>query len=616
MQMNEVLRAVAACRCSTEEESQKDALINQVKEAKACIASKGWVLVDTYVEAKSGTTTKGRQEYNRLFQDISTDKFDIIVAKSQDRLMRNVKDWYLFVDELVKNHKQLFLYLENKFYSPDDALITGIKAILAEEYSRELSKKINNAHKHRQQEGKVLSITNATYGYKKLKDKSVVIDDDESVLIEKIFTYAAEGYGSTVISQLVYKDGFRSRKGGAIAPSVIRNIIRNPIYTGTAVLNKKHFDFNTKKVVANPESEWIIHKGAAPRIVSDGLFNKANESLKMRSTFARLELRNTSKNQYGFSGLIVCGLCGAKYNRAIRSTAKTKSLVEWKCSTYIKAGRNHAANIERKLGEQIIPGCNNVHLNEQKMYSMLETLYANGVENDNNEKLLKTTMQILDKALKGEGSNNFKNIENQKMKLMQRKDALLDKLLDGVITNEDYKDKQKLLEDQINELDKKLQGKEEELKDISAIKHRLEEIEAVLKNSIINNVKIDEMIKNIKEIRVFPEKLEIYFDSFDIERLKVDQQLIQQIEDAMKLVVPNTCTTTPRPDIEQEKSMILEYLEKNPKSTVKEMAASMNLPLSRVLRRVNELKTEKRLRYSTPNGKGYWIILEACREGQ
>ena len=28
--------------------------------------------------------------------------------------------------------------MERKFYTPDDALITGIKAILAEEYSREL----------------------------------------------------------------------------------------------------------------------------------------------------------------------------------------------------------------------------------------------------------------------------------------------------------------------------------------------------------------------------------------------------------------------------------------------------------------------------------------------
>ena len=73
------LRAVTYNRCSTEEESQKDALIKQVQESKNCIREQGWQLVDTYVEAKSGTTSKGRGEYNRLLQDLETDKFDIIV---------------------------------------------------------------------------------------------------------------------------------------------------------------------------------------------------------------------------------------------------------------------------------------------------------------------------------------------------------------------------------------------------------------------------------------------------------------------------------------------------------------------------------------------------------
>ena len=63
--------------------------------------------------------------------------------------MRNVKDWYIFVDKLVVNGKKLYMYLDGDFYTPDNALITGIKAILAEEYSRDLSKKLNNANKRR-----------------------------------------------------------------------------------------------------------------------------------------------------------------------------------------------------------------------------------------------------------------------------------------------------------------------------------------------------------------------------------------------------------------------------------------------------------------------------------
>ena len=102
-------RAVIYCRCSTEEESQADALRNQVLESEACIREQGWVLADRYVELKSGTTTKGRTQYNRLFADLVSDKFDIIVIKSQDRLMRNVKDWYLFLDRMLSHGKRLFM---------------------------------------------------------------------------------------------------------------------------------------------------------------------------------------------------------------------------------------------------------------------------------------------------------------------------------------------------------------------------------------------------------------------------------------------------------------------------------------------------------------------------
>ena len=108
--MNQQIRAVAVCRCSTEEESQKEALLQQVREAKQCIQEMGWYLVDTYVEAKSGTTIKGRKEYTRLLEDMVTNKFDIIVIKSIDRLMRNTKDWY-FIFRLFTTKSKTLIYV-------------------------------------------------------------------------------------------------------------------------------------------------------------------------------------------------------------------------------------------------------------------------------------------------------------------------------------------------------------------------------------------------------------------------------------------------------------------------------------------------------------------------
>ena len=110
------LRAVFYARVSTEEEMQVNALAKQIQENRDIIAEKGWILVDEYIdEGKSGTKTKGRKEYNRLFADMLEGKFDVIVIKSQDRLMRNTLDWYMFLDRLVNNDLQLYMYLDNSF---------------------------------------------------------------------------------------------------------------------------------------------------------------------------------------------------------------------------------------------------------------------------------------------------------------------------------------------------------------------------------------------------------------------------------------------------------------------------------------------------------------------
>ena len=156
-------RAVTYVRVSTEEEKQLNALAKQREEAKQAVKDNGWIFVKEYIdEGKTGTSTKMRDAYNQLFHDLATDAFDIVVIKSQDRLMRNPKDWYIFLSEMLEHDKRLYMYMDEVFYKSDDSLITGIKAILAAEYSRDLSKKLNLSNKRRQEQGSSI-ITWATY---------------------------------------------------------------------------------------------------------------------------------------------------------------------------------------------------------------------------------------------------------------------------------------------------------------------------------------------------------------------------------------------------------------------------------------------------------------------
>ena len=616
------LRAVTYNRCSTEEESQKDALIKQVQESKNCIREQGWQLVDTYVEAKSGTTSKGRGEYNRLLQDLETDKFDIIVIKSQDRLMRNTKDWYIFLDRMQKNRKRLYMYLERKFYTPEDALITGIKAILAEEYSRELSKKITNAHRNRQKEGKSFAFTNAIYGLKKMPDKSIVIDEQEAEMVRMVFQLSANGYGTHSIAEILYRQGYRNRKGDSLCPAVLRGMLRNPIYKGTVVQNKRHYDFESKKSYRNPPSEWIYHKNAVPAIVDEALFDQANKGMDVRRRLnPDFYLNYCYAGNPELSGKMFCGLCGSPFYHVCRRRMKGDQVAEWKCSNYLKNGRRNEVlrrDIIRKVEKEDTVGCDNVHLDEKKLYEVLDEICRKKYQRFHlkKEELLQETLTILRQALSRNGSEARRaELERTQQKLIVQKNTLLEKLLDGVISDTDYKTKDQEIQEKLDRVSGQLNALEDDCIQNARLESRIASIRESLENGLIEKAQVEEMISNIKRIDVFPDRLEITFDSWAILGLESEKEQLamsvrSETDKLTVICVPQKCSTSPLPMMEDQKRQILAYMREKPKITAKEIAEKMDVNLSLVHRRINALKAEGKIHYSVPNGKGEWIISE------
>lgn len=616
----EKLRAVTYNRCSTEEESQKDALIKQVQESKNCILEQGWVLVDTYVEAKSGTTIKGRKEYNRLYQDLETDKFDIIVIKSQDRLMRNTKDWYLFLDRMQRNRKQLYMYIDHKFYTPDDALITGIKAILAEEYSRELSKKINNAHRNRQKEGKSFVFTNQTYGYRKLPDKSMQIDDREAEMIRMIFELSANGYGTHCSAEILWQNGYCNRKGKMISPSLIRNIIRNPIYKGTIIQNKRHYDFESKQLLRNPQSEWIVHENVIPAIIDEELFERANRGLDSRRQEGNRDgiyRRGSSPGKYDLTGRVFCGVCGSPFYRTVRQNREGK-VTEWKCCNYLQNGRKKEQlrrDKIRKVEREGKTGCDNVHINERKLYGIMEQLCRQKYQDleMQREDLLKKTLSLLRDALKENDAQSRKErLESSMEKLSGQRELLLEKLLDGIISDADYKRKDQELRIRIEQSDSEWKELADDMAQNSKLEGRIEAIREKLEGGVIERAQIADMVGNIMKIEVFPDRLEFYFDSWAVMGLPeeaVSSGVRKETDKLTMISVPQTCSTSHQPMIETEKRKVLELMGRTPTITAKKIAAEMGVNLSLVHRRIRELKAEGKVRYSSPNGRGKWQIL-------
>lgn len=588
-----MLRAVLYCRCSTEEESQKDALIKQVQEAEECIRQKEWILADSYVESRSGTTTKGRTEYNRLCEEMSEDKFDVIVIKSQDRLMRNVKEWYLFLDRLITSGKKLYMYLEQKFYTPDDALLTGIKAILAEEYSAELSKKINNAHKNRQKKGEVFIFPPQTPGFVRVAKGQYELVEEESEAIRMMFRLAKQ-CGCGAIAKELKKSGMFDRYGNPFKEEAIRRIIRNPIHCGTVIQNKRHFDFQMKKMITVPEEEWIIHKNVLPASVTEEEWMEANQAMDERAKthcVKKYPLKGKHIGKYDLSKKIKCGECGCTYYRCHRKTYQGDAyVVEWKCSSYLEHGRSKNE-------------CKNIVLNEEKLLKLLkeECISSyNGKYTDPDE-MIEKTVALLEHVMKKKEDQIGRKRRKQHLKSVeQEKDLLLDKLLKNVITDAVYMKKEQALEEREQKLKEELEAfqSEEELEEVR--EKRISAIRRKLENGLAETAELSEMIDHIEAIKVYQDHLEIRF--FSSQKLEIF------------CAIPDDFVYRRQKEAERER--IVQYMRAEPHITAKQISEREKVSRTAVNYRIKKLKEQGRIYFDGKGGRGKWVVKEGEREGE
>ena len=600
-------RAVIYARCSTEDESQKDALIKQAEEGREWVRQKGWLLVDSYIESRSGTTTKGRTEYNRLYEDLLTDNFDIIVIKSQDRLMRNTKDWYLFVDRLCSSQKKLYIYIEQKFYSADDALITGIKAILAEEYSRELSKKSNNAHRSRQKNDGPAVLTSHTYGYRKMPDKSLVILEDEAAVKRQMYELCAAGFGTRTIASILREQGVLNRNGKPFSDSAILKMIHNPINKGTIVMNKKHYDFDSKKTLKVPLEEQYIYENKVPAIVSGELWERANQEIAKRAVKIKSrhgESMGRNQGKYHLSGKVYCGFCGNPYYRKSRSRYKDRKIVyEWKCKKYLETGRPRA----RDGILESTAGCDNVHLDEETLYCLLEEVHAEKYSYDR-EKIIRNMTAMLKKVLKKEGLQpEIERVVEQEKEIRAQMSKLADKLLEGILPDQIYGEKQKELEKKLQAVKKKLESLEQKTTQEAALQDRISEIESIVRQDrVVEKAGVAHLLDKIDRIIIFPEYMELRFGMGKTTGLQEGESFLNKADSCIRIEYGNLFHY--KKQKQKEREVLIDWMRENPQITAKEIAKRLGISVAGVNYKIRVLKSQGRIWYQGKGGKGEWKV--------
>lgn len=597
-------------RCSTEEESQVNALAIQAEESREIAHLKNWMIVEQYIESQSGTSAAGRREYLRMLADTEAHRFTVIMIKSIDRLARNVKDWYLFLDCIARNKVRLYIYIDNKFYTPDDSLITGIKAILAEEFSRELSKKIKNSHRRRQEKRSGFNITSEMFGWDKKGTNVYEINEAEASYYKEAFELAEQGFGYRRISNAMYEAGARSKKGTRISQVQWRNMLRSPRAHGTMVLHYTEYDFETKKKNTIPQKEWIYIENALPAIISEEYQNRIIAILDERAAKTRVGRKkddSSKTGKYVFSGKLICSECGRKYYRC-QTVYTTGPQVDWKCSGYLQQGTK---------GKNNENGCDNIKVDEETLYKLVETAcrirYGSLFLEDHD--LIEETVKILGRVFEcGTRKQEKRKMEQRLMKLRESKDKLVKKLLAEVISDEDYKIYRDKINCEMEQLEKKLNDLNTEAEQEAGVGGsrdlRLLIIrEELKKNDIIDRAKCKELIKKVDQIIVHPDGiLEVKFGDVRLSPSKERGTEGAADTDSVMMEYTRICKSQ-RTRLEQKES-VYRCIKENRHIKIVEIMEMLDMKQSTVYQRIKELKKENRIIYKRQRTGGYWEILD------
>lgn len=162
-------------------------------------------------------------------------------------------------------------------------------------------------------------IANAPYGYDKArvgKAPSLVPNEAEAAFVRQMFELYANGMGCQRIADTINALGAVPRRGQQFNRTTVRTILKNPVYIGKVVWNRKTHvrpgrQNEKHAVIYHPKEEWTVVEGLHPAIVPLELFDRVQEIFAGRYHSPSF----TGVIENPLAGLIICGNCGHTMQR-------------------------------------------------------------------------------------------------------------------------------------------------------------------------------------------------------------------------------------------------------------------------------------------------------------
>jgi DNA invertase Pin-like site-specific DNA recombinase/transcription elongation factor Elf1 len=348
------------CRLSKDDDirSRESASISHQRELLADYCGKrGWKVEEIYTDDGYSGLNQNRPELKRLLADVEDKRINLVITKDYSRLGRNHLETEHLREDFFPRHDCRYIAVNDNIDSLYEDDLAGFKAVINEQYSKDISKKVHSSYQVQAEHGKFTGVV-APFGY--IKDPDVkghlLIDEETCGYARQIFEWAADGRGISYIKRRLEKRripcptwwnrqrGLRnahtrweladSENGRYVwDESVLKTMLMNPAYYGAVSGQKKHYKFKLGVLGDKKPEEWIVVEGMHEPIIDKETFDTVQMKVESRKC-------SRGDGTYSlFAGLIRCGQCGKALT--IRKTHASNPIDIYACITYNRHGKQH-----------------------------------------------------------------------------------------------------------------------------------------------------------------------------------------------------------------------------------------------------------------------------------
>ena len=317
---------------------------------------------------KSGKSIEGRDEFNRMLEDIKTGKDDVsfVLVFKLSRFGRNAAD-VLSTLQTMQDFGVNLICVEDGIDSSKDAgkLMISVLSAVAEIERENIRVQTMEGRIQKARDGK-WNGGFPPYGYS-LKDGVLEINEEEALAIRTIFEqWVSTDIGANGLAKYLENHGIRkiprhNGKNPLFDAALIRNIIKNPVYCGKIAYGRRktekvHGTRNEYKLVE--QDDYLVVDGLHEGIVSEEMWNEAQ--VKMIAQAKKYEHVNKAKDTriHLLSGLVKCPICGAGMygNKSIKHRkdgTKYKDFFYYGCK-HRTMTRGHKCDYKKQINEDVL----------------------------------------------------------------------------------------------------------------------------------------------------------------------------------------------------------------------------------------------------------------------